>query len=370
MDDGLAEFMGRVWTGFRKAGSARAVDRRTQRGVLAYVEALRSESTELKNFRGLARILDQDPSTSASRTERLQRAITDRDWDPDAVLEAAATVLTPRLIPEALVLRNVNTTRLGEHYYRKNDGRPRQRALMLALAARIPDGDVTLLILRWRLGIEPSVWGPRAPTSSAKGRTGDAYARFKVPEGVERVSIPSMGAKAIADARRWPDLDLPVVGGATFAGIRKRWRRTDVPYIVEWMPSATASLRKALEASPGVKAVHPVILERSSLLEMFLLDHEDGREVILQRSAPRGHREDRAVRTWCTNMFDGEPDARSIKRALDLGDLRFTLQPVYRALRDRYGLNDYRGVSYVGWHRHAALVALAHSAEVFSMTMG
>jgi hypothetical protein len=366
LDERLAEFMERVWAGFRQAGSRRAIDRRTQRGILAYVEGLRTDSDEPKTFKGLARILEATPGTSSTSAEQLQRLITDRDWDGDAVLEAAAIVLAPRLISEALVLRNVNTTRLGGHRYRAVD-RVHQRALLLALAARIPDGDVTLLILRWRLAIELNLWGRRANDSHPNGR-GDPYSRFKVPAGAEKLSIPLMGAKAVADARHWPELDLPVVGGATFSGIRRRWLRAEVPYIVEWIPPATASLDLLLNEASGVTSVKPLNVKGTALREMYLVTYKHGREAIFRKSAPKGHRSERANRTWCTNMLQGRHGTRSLSRAMELGELRFTLQPTYQELRARYGLNDYRGISYTGWHRHAALVALAHSAEIYAKT--
>lgn len=363
MDDALAELMDLVWAGFQPNGSRRGVDRRTQGAILAYIEALRSESDQRKTFKGLARILQETPGASVRNAEQLQRLITDRDWDWDAVLEAAAIALTPRLIPEALILRNVNTTRLGEHLYRANDGRPPQRAMLLALAARIPDGETTLLILRWRLAIERGLWGTRNG-----GREDDAFSRFKVPYGAERLPLAGIGTKAIADARRWPELDLPIVGGATFSGVRARWRRAGVPYIVEWIPPGTASLLKILRSNPSIRSVRVANVDGTPLHEMFIVEHNDGREVIIRMNAPRGHRTSRAVRTWCTNMFDGDPDGRSIRRALELGNLRFLLQPTYQQLRERYGLNDYQGISYDGWHRHAALVALAHSSMIFAAT--
>ncbi len=366
MDEGLAELMSRIWAGFRQGDPPRAVDRRTQRAISAYIEGLGTESRESKTFRGLARILAKPGDSPRLLAEQLQRVVTDRCWDPDAVLEAAAVCVSPLLVPKALMLRNVYATRLGEHRYRVDDLRKRQRSMLLALAANTPEETPTMLILRWRLAIEKGVWGqrPTSPDDGAPHR--DAFSYFNVPPGAERVSIADMGARAIADARRWPDLDLPVVAGGTYSTIRHSWRRDRVPYVVEWVPQGTQaeSLQQELGRDPGV-SVRNLDLKIRSVHKVLLVDYGDQQEVIAEANAPPGHRDKRVVRTWCTNMIDGEPDASSVVSALRLGYLRFDLQSTYRRLREQYGLNDYRGISYDGWHRHAALVALAHTTEVY-----
>jgi hypothetical protein len=370
LDEGLAELMPKIWAAFRQGDPARAVDRRTRKGISSYIEGLRTESPKSKTFSGLAQILAKPGDSPHLLANRLQHVVTDRCWDPDAVLEAAALCVSPRLVPTALILRNVHATRLGEHRYRLDDLRDRQRSMLLALAAAIPEGEATMLILRWRLAIEHGVWGERPKTTADGSSRRDPFTDFKVPHGAERVSIAEMGAQAVADARCWPDLDLPVVAGGTYSAIRYRWRRDNVPYVVEWVPKGTRgeSLQQELRSDTSA-SVRKLDLGLKAVRNVLLVDYGDQQEVIAQANAPAGHRDKRVVRTWCTNMFDGDPDAPSVVRAVQLGFLRFYLQPTYQRLREQYGLNDYRGTSYDGWHRHAALVALAHTAEVYGQAL-
>jgi hypothetical protein len=366
LDAGLAELMPKLWAGFCQGNPPRAVDRRTRSAISAYIQGLATASPEPKTFRGLAGIMAEPDESPHLLANRLQRVVTDRCWDPDAVLEAAALCVSPRLVPKALILRNVHATRLGEHRYRVDDPRERQRSMLLALAATIPEGEDTMLILRWRLAIEHGVWGQRAKMPADGSPRRDPFTDFKVPVGAERISIAEMGAQAVADARCWPDLDLPIVAGGTYSTIRHRWRREDVPYVVEWVPQGTSgeSLQQELRRDTSA-SVHKLDLPLKGVRNVLHVDYGDQQEVIAEANAPAGHRDKRVVRTWCTNMFDGNPDAPSVVRAVQLGFLRFHLQPTYQRLREQYGLNDYRGTSYDGWHRHAALVALAHTAEVY-----
>jgi hypothetical protein len=369
LSDVLAEFMETVWEGFAQPGSKRTVDRRTRVGILAYVRGLRMRGSEPKNFHGLAATLVENGDASAATPENLQRLVTDRQWNPDAVLEAAALQLTPLLIPTALVLRTVRTTRLGEHTYREDDRRPRQRSMLLGLAARVPGNAPTLLVLRWRLAIEAAVWGARGASGAPANRsTGDVYERFKIPVGAEDRSLPELGLDAVASALRCPHLNLPIVAGATYARQRRDWGKQGLGYVVEWRADSrgASTIEADLERECGSEGVEVLDGRRIPVEKLIVAETPHGRETVFATPAPRGHRDKLALRIWCTNLVRGDPDKDAIVRALELGNLRFGLRPVYEGFRDRYGLNDFRGMSYDGWHRHAALVALAHAADIYS----
>ncbi|MFG2584856.1 transposase, partial [Streptomyces malaysiensis] len=78
-------------------------------------------------------------------------------------------------------------------------------------------------------------------------------------------------------------------------------------------------------------------------------------EVRLLAEWPDGH--DKPTRFWLSDLPDDTPIADLVR----LAKIRWRIEHDYRELKDGLGLDHFEGRSYLGWHRHVTLTALAQA---------
>lgn len=74
----------------------------------------------------------------------------------------------------------------------------------------------------------------------------------------------------------------------------------------------------------------------------------------LSKPHPRGY--------WITNIPDGP-----LEELVALAKLRQRVTPRIEEIAGRYGLRDYEGRTFVGWHRHVTLAAAAHIFDLLNL---
>ena len=60
---------------------------------------------------------------------------------------------------------------------------------------------------------------------------------------------------------------------------------------------------------------------------------------------------------WLSNL----PADTPLKELVRLAKIRWRIEHDYRELKDGLGLDHFEGRSYIGWHRHVTLAALAQA---------
>jgi hypothetical protein len=77
----------------------------------------------------------------------------------------------------------------------------------------------------------------------------------------------------------------------------------------------------------------------------------------LSKPQPRGY--------WVTNIND-----YTLAEVVSLAKLRQRVGPRIEELAGRFGLRDYEGRTFAGWHRHVTLATAAHIFDVLSSLRG
>ncbi|MYT32240.1 MULTISPECIES: transposase [unclassified Streptomyces] len=312
-----------------------------------------------------------DPRTAG---HSLRRFVNSSPWDWGAPREALAGVVAGVLPVQAWTIGAAVIPKRGSHsvgVHRRFDAEVgRVRNCQVGVGLFLASGAWSLPV-DWQIAID-GVW------------SGDAERRrrCRVPQGV--VEQPLWGyALELVDrlAAARPADRAPVVAGvcdpADVAQLAAALTRRGMDFLVEVCAGqpvvplsgpdsrplgAEQCLRRhgrrypwPAAASGRASAPRPAL--RSALVRL----PSGGRQVALDRGVYRlwwqqGPGEGAASRVWCTSLTGAGPD-----ECLSLlGHLSSTRAAV-RRLGEDFGLRDFEGRSYPGWHHHMTLVSAAYA---------
>jgi hypothetical protein len=338
----------------------------------AYVRGLLSGQGRKSIRRIATQRLDGYPDQS------LQQFVNQSPWDPQPVRQRVARLTADLLRPAGWVLEETVFPKHGRHSAAVDrqfvSSRGRVFNCQLAVSVLLANEDVSVPV-HWLLSI-PSSWdrdrGRRARARIPTDQRSRPFWRYQI-EALDDMSgdwgIPA--APAIIDARactELPDLLAEMDG-----------RRLE--YLVEASGTAAAQWR----SGPYGPGRHGTLAELALLVpqqERRLVSWQEparGRTMRAQvsllpalsvaDSGQRGAPASRAQRTllvewpmgkaeprafWITNMVD-----RSATELTALAKLRLRARHDLDVLSGRYGLCDYAGRSFPGWHHHVTLASIA-----------
>ncbi|GAB1688728.1 IS701 family transposase [Krasilnikovia sp. M28-CT-15] len=342
--------------------------------------------------------------TAPGRSEQsLQQFINQSPWDPEPIRRRLFERLVQHLKPSAYVIEEVHFPKHGrysaavERQYVHTLGRVCN--CQLAITVTLTDEDLTVPI-NWRLMV-PEAWG-----RDVERRTRARMPDHELPRPYWQYQVEVLDDMAL----EWGLPSAPVVVDTAnrtniepfLAGLEQRRQQ----YLVHVSPTQrvwyetpgnrtprpqTASLGDT-QTLPWHLTVSDLIARtwnlpretvewrhegatglRSQFLQLpvraTLSDGVAGRahgpapqrtllcEWPLGKARPRGF--------WLTNMVD-----RPLSELVALAKIRLHAAPRLEAFADRYGLRDYEGRTFAGWHHHVALCSAAYTYDVIAERTG
>ncbi|MER5561001.1 IS701 family transposase [Streptomyces sp. NPDC058961] len=360
LDSELAAFSDEIFSGIRRADQ--------RRWAQAYLSGLLITPGK-KSVRRLAHCV----STSPTAAQSLRQFVSTSPWNWDAVMRnltrwveacrpASAWTVQRVVIPKS------GAQSVGVHrYFDPNSGRTLN--CQVGIGAFLSIGSVQVPV-EWRLHL-PAVW------------TKDEHLRrrARVPEAVEyrpleaqmlnlidtladRASCPSV--PLVADMSGAPDADSFV------RGLSRRGRG----FIVTLPPHTRAhptgesaprsrGLLSAAECLAAASTAHDVVFtsegeqQRRTQVRSALVRLPGGRTAgadVPFRLLAEVTQDRRSGPVWITNLTD-----RPLDEVMSLSTLRTSVTTSIGTMKRDFGLGDFEGRSFPGWHRHMALVSSAYA---------
>ncbi len=343
------------------ADMLRDLPRKDQRRVgNAYVEAL-MQTEGRKTARGMSRA-----ETSTADEQRFNHFISGSTWSWEHVTDRLRASVRDFLRPSVWVLDELHIPKTGlqsvgvHRSFRRETGRsvPTQRAFGVWGV-----GGGTAAPVGWRLHMPPE-WSASLPAHARLdlARWGAEARPCRTAAASIHDSLPSMDAHTplVADVR---DLDvarvlLPLLtsGQGFVVRIDGRTRLQVVDDLLYTWTGSVMAAAELVEASSGLR--HPcrhVGLRAEGIDAVRAVTVRLPGEAALVRlvvgeSGARGERSS----LWLTNLTGPAEEALVLRQALAL------VRSQRETRTAQLGLRDFSGRSYDGWHRHMALVAVAH----------
>ncbi|WIM92830.1 transposase [Actinoplanes oblitus] len=361
-DDRLGEFVKNVFSALPRSDQRRWAEIYT-RGLLL--------GTGPKSIRRTAQELVAEPAIQS-----LQQFVNQSPWDWQPIRERLAAEVQARLSPEAwVVVANITSKRgdksIGvERRFVPSEGRLINCQMGLGLMATSRLHGVPI---DWRLVLSPR-WTDD-PARRAKARIPDGvHARAEWEEVLDMV-------RQVRD--RWGMPVAPLLGEWRTPGaveLVNSLVALDQPFALEvdgsllvapaHRPLAPAGQRDAWQMAPRPLAQHARIWEKSHRHIIVATGQSSARVVSMPITmAPTASRFGAAVdvrliaahptgseppRYWVTNLFDAP-----LQEIIFLLQLRETADRASDRLYTEFGVSDFEGRSFLGWHHHATLVSTA-----------
>lgn len=325
--------------------------------------------------------------------EALQHFLADSPWDPVVVDRAVAERVCAVIEPEAWVLDDTGVPKDGKHspgvkrQYSGTLGKIGNCQIAVSLHAVGQKGTVPL---GFRLYL-PEDW-----CADPERRR-----KAKVPESVQFVTKPALGAELVARAAGWKIRRAPVLGDQAYGNdskLRSVLHQDAIDYVLCVGAETSVFDRDTVFAvpprKPGSRGRAPSLLradrEAQSIEQLahgldadafqtvafrdnhgaqlcsrfaFVrvtcahpITHErhEPREEWLIVEWPEG--KDEPTDYWISNL----PAATEPARLARLARLRWMIELDYKQLKGQLGLDHYEGRSYAGFHHHCTLVTAAH----------
>jgi SRSO17 transposase len=336
-------------------------------------------------------------ATAPGRSEQsLQQFINQSPWDPEPIRRRLFSHLIQQIKPTAYVLEEVHFPKHGrysaavERQYVPSLGRVCN--CQLAIAVTLTDDHLTVPI-NWRLMV-PEAWG-RDVERRARARMPD----HELPRPYWQYQIEVLDDMAL----EWGLPSAPVVVDTCnrnnvesfLAGLEQRRQQylvhvsaTMRVWYVARAPHPPASTAGSTRTLPWHLTVSDLISRTWNLVRETVEWQHEGTSVLRSQflllpvraivsegvgrrstgSAP--HRvllcewplgKARPLGFWLTNMVD-----RPLSELVSLAKIRSLVRPRLEAFADRYGLRDYEGRTFAGWHHHVALCSAAYTYDVLA----
>lgn len=330
-------------------------------------------------------------STPGGHSEQsLQQFVNQSTWDPEPIRQRLMQRLVGELSPAAWVIEEVAFPKHGRlsAAVDRQYVRSLQKLSNCQLAVTLTLTTEQLSIpINWRL-IVPDSWGrdlerrtrARMPTSEVPR----PYWQYQI-ELLDDMALDwgMLPAPVVADTRQLPTAEALLVAledrGLPYLaqigeGLRVQYdgpTRTRSPGETPepWQGSAAELVRRTAtrtRTTVGWRDFDDQLARRSQFLRLPVCAPEttgpadrNGRaggrrarrlmaEWPLSKPQPRGY--------WITNLAD-----HSLEGLVALAKLRQQVGPRIEEIADRFGLRDYEGRTFAGWHHHVTLVAAAHA---------
>ncbi len=346
-------------------------------------------------------------ATAPGRSEQsLQQFINQSPWDPEPIRQRLMTHLVREVRPTAWVIEEVHFPKHGhysaavERQYIRSLGRVCNS--QLAITVTLTAGKHTVPV-NWRL-IVPDSWG-RDRERRARARMPD----HELPRPYWQYQIEVLDDMAL----EWGMPSAPVLVDTTHRGnvdaflCALNLRRQ--PYVAEvspnlgvcYEPPTTRGTRggptPAYGSNPAASAwrgtVGDLVCKTGNFaretVEWRNDDHSVLRSQFLQIPVRGPMPEGGAVRLggqpssprllicewplgkprprgfWVTNMVD-----RPLSELVELAKMRQLAGPRIEEFAGRYGLRDYEGRTFAGWHHHVTLATAAYTYDVLADLRG
>ncbi|MFC8584972.1 IS701 family transposase [Streptomyces sp. NPDC057217] len=340
---GLPAFVGTVFDCLPRADQ--------RKWAKAYVEAL-LQTPGRKSLRRLA----ESVSDSRTASQALHQFVNASPWDWLAARQGllrwtaqAGTAVT------AWTLAPVFISKRGDHsagvHRRFDPVRGRLVNCQLGMAV-LATGEYGPLPVDWDLYV-PREW------------TGDRRTRARVPEEIHG-PLWSQALRLVRRAPSWQSVhDAPVTADLSWLPDREafltRLTRSERPFVVK-VPDTVRLVRTTPPATGSPPLTVRRVLANASAATGGEGDHVVSLPVALPgRSTERvplrllvRHRPNDSARTWLTNLVD-----RQLPELLPLMRQPRLAAGVVSTLKEDFGLEDFEGRSFPGWHHHTTLVSAA-----------
>jgi SRSO17 transposase len=331
--------------------------------------------------------------------QSLQQFVNQSTWDHEAIRERLMRRMVGALRPTAWVIEEVAFPKHGRlsAAVERQYVRSLQKLCNCQLSVTVTlTTDRFSVPVNWRL-IVPDAWG----------RDQERRARARMPQGELPRPYWQYQIELLDDmALDWGMPPAPVVADTrqlgTVEGLLSALEDRVLPYLVQvsdsqrvryhnptpprvaspsggrtssWLGGAGDLVHRAAaltRTTVGWQGVGDDLVRRSQFLQMPVhspdADGPGGRAVgraqrrllvewPLSKPHPRGY--------WITNIQDGPLDD-----LVALAKLRQRVGPRIEEIAGRFGLRDYEGRTFVGWHRHVTLATAAHIFDLLSVLRG
>jgi SRSO17 transposase len=339
-------------------------------------------------------------AAAPGRSEQsLQQFINQSPWDPEPIRQRLLGHLVQQIKPTAWVMEEVHFPKHGrysaavERQYVPSLGRVCN--CQLAIAVTLTDGERTVPV-NWRLMV-PEAWG----------RDADRRTRARMPDHELPRPYWQYQVEVLDDmALEWGMPAAPVMVDTAnrnnvepfLAGLEQRrqqylvhvspsqrvWYESPAGRTPRPLPSATG----ATQPLPWHGTVSELISRTWNLPRETIEWRHDGTNVLRSQflqlpvratltdgvggrsGGPAPHRillcewplgKARPRSFWLTNMVD-----RPLADLVSMAKIRLLAAPRLEAFADRYGLRDYEGRTFAGWHHHVTLASAAYTYDVLS----
>src|SRR6266536_1479597 len=288
-------------------------------------------------------------ATAPGRSEQsLQQFINQSPWDPEPIRQRLMTHLVREVRPTAWVIEEVHFPKHGhysaavERQYIRSLGRVCNS--QLAITVTLTAGKHTVPV-NWRL-IVPDSWG-RDRERRARARMPD----HELPRPYWQYQIEVLDDMAL----EWGMPSAPVLVDTTHRGnvdaflCALNLRRQ--PYVAE--------------VSPNLGVCYEPPTTRGTMPEggAVRLGGQPSSPRLLICEWPLGKPRPRGF--WVTNMVD-----RPLSELVELAKMRQLAGPRIEEFAGRYGLRDYEGRTFAGWHHHVTLATAAYTYDVLADLRG
>lgn len=386
LDDQLREFCADIFEGLPRIDQRRAGE--------TYLRGLLN-CPGRKSVRRMA-------ATASSRhsEQSLQQFINQSTWDYEPIRQRLMKRLVDSLLPTAWVIEEVTFPKHG----RLSAAVERQYARSLQKVCNCQLAVTAILTtnrfsapVNWRL-IVPDSWGQdherRVRARMPRQELPRPYWQYQI-EVLDDMALDwgMSPAPVVADSRQLPTAEalLTALEDRNLSylvqvseSLRVRYE-SPAPKGAASMSTARASswhggvgelVRRAASVSRttvGWRDVDEELARRSQFLRVPIRsagvagqDARPGRptpprwlvvEWPLSKPQPRGY--------WVTNICD-----RPLEELVELAKLRQRVGPRIEGIADQFGLRDYEGRTFAGWHHHVTLAAAAHIFQVLSLLRG
>lgn len=305
-----------------------------RRAAEAYVRAL-LRSPGRKTLRGMA--------SSTAELHSLRQFVNQSPWDWMPARRALALQTREWLAPQATVIDLTMIQKHGDRIvgvHRRPLPAGGSANCQLALGVFLAAGEWSVPV-HWKLYL-----------NRAWGEDPEHRERARVPSDVRHRPLEHLVPQALDDiSTSRSDRRLPVVVDLRGAGDPARTATALAARGTGFLLSAGTSIRIPADAigrpapgSPGISLSYPI--------RLGLPGPGTGRYRVLAEWSPA---RDRPRKLWLTNLDRGPGELLALLR------LGGRSRAVLDELADDYGLRDFSGRSYPGWHHHMTLVSAAYA---------